>query len=298
MGASRFQVLSQVQVQQFLDQGYTAVEGCFTEDFARPLREQACRRLGCDPDDPATWKQEIAYLDHHTRFRVKELSPRAWAAICEVVGGEERIEFSPTLIQPSPHFTSIESGNWSDAFIINFSYGAGQPWEPPSAITKGWHKDGAFFRHFLDSPDQGLLTVILWSEVRPRSGGTFIACDSVRHVARYLLEHPEGVSPDSFSPLIGQCRDFAELTGQPGDLILLHPFVLHTSSPNPSGRPRFITNPPIVLREPLVFDRPDPDDFSLVEQAILRGLGAERLAFAPTAPRQRIALSGPAAKKY
>ena len=85
MGTSRFQVLSQAQVQQFLSQGYTVVEGCFTEDFARPLREQACRRLGCDLEDPATWKQEIAYLDHHTRFRVKDLSPRAWAAICEVV---------------------------------------------------------------------------------------------------------------------------------------------------------------------------------------------------------------------
>lgn len=298
MGARKLQVLTDSQAQHFLDKGYVVIENCFTEEFARPLREQAFRRLGYDPVDPATWKKEIVYLDHLNRFRVKEVSPRAWGAICNVVGGEERIEPRPTLIQPSPHFTTIESHNWSDAFIINFSYGAGRPWEPPSAKIRGWHKDGAFFRHFLDSPDQGLLTVVLWSEVLPRSGGTFIACDSVRHVARYLLEHPEGVSPSSFGPLIEKCQDFVELTGHTGDVVLLHPFVLHASSPNPSGRPRFMTNPPIVLSEPLKFNRQDPTEFSLVELAVLRALGAERLEFRPTAPRERIALQGSIPKNY
>jgi len=289
----RFQALSQEQAQHFLDKGYVRIEGCFTEEFARPLREQAFRRLGYEPGDPATWKKEIVYLDHLNRFRVKEVSPRAWAAICEVVGGEERIEPRPTLIQPSPHFTTIESHNWSDAFIINFSYGADHSWEPPSTKTRGWHKDGAFFRHFLDSPDQGLLTAVLWSGVLPCSGGTFIACDSVQHVARYLLGHPEGVSPGSFGALIEECEDFVELTGQTGDVVLLHPFMLHASSPNSSGRPRFMTNPPIVLSEPLNFNRPDPEEFSLVELAVLRGLGKERLEFRPTAPRERIALKYP-----
>jgi hypothetical protein len=42
-----------------------------------------------------------------------------------------------------------------------------------------WHKDGDFFRHFLDSPEQGLLTIVLWSDIEERGGGTFIAPDSV-----------------------------------------------------------------------------------------------------------------------
>ena len=40
-------------------------------------------------------------------------------------------------------------------------------------------------------------------------------------------------------------------------VVLHHPFMLHTSSPNPSGVPRFITNPVSVLKEPMQFNRPD-----------------------------------------
>ena len=31
------------------------------------------------------------------------------------------------------------------------------------------------FRHYLDSPEQGLLMLTYWGDVGPRSGGTFIA---------------------------------------------------------------------------------------------------------------------------
>ena len=70
-----------------------------------------------------------------------------------------------------------------------------------------------------------------------------------------------------------------------GDVVLLHPYVLHAVSQNVLGVPRFITNPPIALREPMRFDRPDP---SPVEQAVLRGLGRDRYAFRPTAARESV----------
>jgi hypothetical protein len=43
--------------------------------------------------------------------------------------------------------------------------------------------------------------------------------------------------------IIAGCADFVELTGERGDVVLMHPFMLHTVSGNPSGRPRVITNP-------------------------------------------------------
>ena len=36
------------------------------------------------------------------------------------------------------------------------------------------------------------------------------------------------------------------------------------------------------------FNRENPDDFSLVEKAVLKGLGVERLDFKPTRPRERV----------
>ena len=81
-------------------------------------------------------------------------------------------------------------------------------------------------------------------------------------VAQWLYEHPEGLLPSSgFGKLIGKCQDFVEITGNAGDVVLLHPFILHAASQNPSGRARFITNPPVGLAEPMNFNRENPDNF-------------------------------------
>jgi hypothetical protein len=206
---------------------------------------------------------------------MKELAPRAWAAVCDLLGGEGRVH------QPSKMW---------DGFIVNLGLGADREWEPPSPNTSGWHKDGDFFRHFLDSPEQGLLTLVYWTDVLPRSGGTFIACDSIGPVARYLQDHPEGtiLKEFNFGSLIHECKVFEETTGRAGDIYLLHPFMLHAASQNHSGRPRFLTNPPIQLAEPMNFNRENPDDFSLVEQAVLRALGVERLDYRIQGVRERI----------
>ena len=50
----------------------------------------------------------------------------------------------------------------------------------------------------------------------------------------------------------------------------------------------FITYPAVALTEPMNFDRADPAEYSLVERAVLRALGVERLAFRPAAPRERV----------
>jgi ectoine hydroxylase-related dioxygenase (phytanoyl-CoA dioxygenase family) len=188
----------------------------------------------------------------------------------------------------SSHFTSINSFLWSDSFIVNFHRGADQPWQPPSPNVKGWHKDGSYFKHFLDSREQALLPIVMWSDMLHQGGGTFIAPDSVRVMARYLAEHPEGVSPKDFNfqELISQCTRFEEVTGNAGDVAILHPFMLHASSQNTIRQPRFMTNPPVVLKEPMKLNRESPEDFSLLERATLHYLGLERLDFQPTAPRE------------
>ncbi len=179
---------------------------------------------------------------------------------------------------------------WGDGFIVNLHEGADRPWEDASSSSPGFHKDGDFFRHFLDSPEQGLLTLVLWSDVEHRGGATFAAADSVGPIARYLAAHPEGVLPNFFprSGIINECSEFVQATGEVGDVYLLHPFILHAKAQNVLRKPRLITNPPVHLAEPMRFDRDDPSEHSLVEQAILRGLGVETYHFEPTHPREAI----------
>jgi hypothetical protein len=232
-------------------------------------------RLGYDPDDPGTWLEERVHMPSLRHVEVRDFAPAVWGAACQLLGGSERIE------QPY---------TWGNGFIANLGLGADREWEPPSPAAPGWHKDGDFFRHFLDSPEQGLLTIVLWSDIEPRGGGTFVAPDSVAPVARLLAEHPEGVLPDDFpyDDLIAQCTTFMETTGRLGDVVLMHPYMLHAVSQNHRATARLITNPPIALREPMDFDRDDPADQSPVERAVLRALGVQRLAFSPAVPREDV----------
>ena len=276
--ARTYRTLTESDVNHFVEKGHIVLQDCFPRELAEEWRGFAFKRLGCAPDDPSTWETPRIHLPSMNRVPIQEVAPRAWDAICDLVGGEDRIADPWGNSKPS----------WGDGFIINFSLGADTPWQPPSSEVSGWHKDGDFFRHFLDSPEQGLLTIVVWSDIYPKSGGTFVACDSVQHVAQRLYERPEGLPPGGFGKLIGKCKDFAEITGKAGDVVLLHPFILHAASQNPSRRARFITNPPVGLAEPMNFNRENPDDFSPVELAVLDGLGKDRLDFKPTAPRERL----------
>src|SRR6185436_7996300 len=147
----------------------------------------------------------------------------AWQAACELVGGAER----------------ALSCTWGDGFIINFGR-EDFAWQPPSQTIypewQVWHKDGDFFRHFLDSPEQGLLVIGIFSDIERGGGGTYIACDSVGHVARHLAAHPEGLLPQELKvpaqDIIARCEDFVEATGEIGDVYLLHPFMVHSQSLN------------------------------------------------------------------
>jgi hypothetical protein len=267
--------LTDEQVENFLTRGYVIIPDCFSRESAQEWLDNAWIRMGYDPCNPASWVQKRIHMPSLETRDVRQFAPNAWRGVCELLGGEERIQL--------PYV-------WGDSFIVNLGVGADRLWEPPSARASGWHKDGDFFRHFLDSPEQGLLTLVLWSDIEPRGGGTFVACDSVPVVARFLAQHPEGVLPQDFdfSALIAQCNDFTEMTGCLGDVVLLHPYALHAVSQNHLGVARFITNPPITLKEPMNFNRADPSQYSLVERAVLNGLGVEQLDFRPSAPRESV----------
>ena len=282
MSNNPYKVLTKDQVKHFLNKGYLTIKGCIDPEFAQRWTDRAYSRLGYDKQDPSTWKKDFVWMYPESAVPIREISPTAWQAICDVVGGEDRIENQILAIEG--HFDKINSFKWSDAFVVNFHRGHDLPWQPPSANSPGWHADGGYFRHFLNSREQALLTILLWSDVSHQGGGTFIAPDCIPHVARFLADHPEGVASVPAKDIIKQCTEFVEITGEIGDFTILHPFMFHTASQNVLGKPRFMSNPPVVLKEQLNFNRPDPADFSLLERATLQALGLERLDFRPTAP--------------
>jgi len=245
----RYAQLTDEQAEHFLERGFVTLKAAFDAADARQWLDDAWLRFGYDRHDPGSWTEKRIHLSSRSKVDARTFAPAAWRAAMDLTGGEDRV---------------AQPWQWGDGFIANLGVGDDRPWEPPSPKVGGWHKDGDFFRHFLDSPEQGLLTFVLWTDMVHQGGGTFVAADSVPVVARFLADHPEGVLPRDFdyAGLIGQCRDFVEMTGEAGDVVLLHPFTLHATSQNVLSLGRIITNPPLSLREPMIFNRSDTDDFS------------------------------------
>jgi hypothetical protein len=198
------------QAEHFLERGFVTVQGAFEPADAQQWLENAWTRFGYDRHDPASWAEKRIHLSSRSHVDARTFAPAAWGAAIDLVGGESRVTLP---------------WQWGDGFIANLGVGDDRPWQPPSRLAGGWHKDGDFFRHFLDSAEQALLTFVLWT---------------------------------------------------------------NATSQNVLGVGRIITNPPLALRQPMSFRRPHVDDFSLVERAVLRGLGVDRLDFVPTAPRENV----------
>ncbi|KAK2604385.1 hypothetical protein N8I77_007322 [Diaporthe amygdali] len=276
-------ILTPEEKEHFLNNGWLKIPGAFTKEQADEITKDVWTRLGMDPKDKTTWHRVWTNMPHHNTFDASTFAPRAWAAISEVCGGEDRI---------NPEFRQ-----WRDSLIVNLGSAEREGKADPPRELERWHVDGDFFVHYLDSPEQGLLVVPLFTDVPPRGGGTVIYPRGMREVAAHLHAHPEGVSPrmvprgepnfgadfradkdlNWFRRVAsrGADADFVEVTGSVGDVYILHPLMLHAATNNALRHVRIITNPPIALKEPFRFYRDDGSEYSLVERATLRMLGKE-----------------------
>ena len=129
----------------------------------------------------------------------------------------------------------------------------------------------------MDVPETPLFAVNVFAcldAVRPASGGTMIVRGSHKLVRRYLdglppgvprrraaaqfaADHPWLVKPTT-DPLIGATFDdkdpdlkIEEFTGEPGDVIVTHPWTLHAGASNTGTRPRMMLRHRILRGETL-----------------------------------------------
>ncbi|KAK5716638.1 hypothetical protein LTR15_009530 [Elasticomyces elasticus] len=294
MAAGQYQQITQADVDHFLEHGWLKLSNCFTQEQSDDLIKTVWTRLGMSPDDKSTWNTERVNMPKHSDFEASDLAPKAWSAICDLLSGEDRI--------------SEENRTWGDGLIVNLGTPEGEGKEIRPQDLPGWHVDGDFFVHYLDSPEQGLLVIPLFTDIAAGGGGTMICPGAIPTIAKYLRDHPEGVSP-RFTPrgqnptfkeedglkwfceLAHSLPDeaFVEATGKVGDIYLLHPLMLHSASNNKLRTLRIITNPPVSVNEPFNFNRADKSQYSLVERKTLGALGVESLGdWKITAPRERV----------
>jgi hypothetical protein len=104
-----------------------------------------------------------------------------------------------------------------------------------------------------------------------------LALDSPAKVARTLADSPAGVdftAPTTAPAIVETCPRWLELCGEAGDIFLVHPLMLHSASPNPSARIRWLGNPMMYVTDRIDHLRDEP---SPVERSIAEALAAPSL---------------------
>jgi hypothetical protein len=168
--------LTQDHKDNFMKYGYLRLTNCFSPEKAAEWTQDVWTRLGSSSTDKETWTKERINMPHHRQEPVKTFAPKAWAAICELLGGEERI--------------AEESAVWNDGLIVNLGTKELEGKWPHPRDLQGWHVDGDFFVHFLDSREQGLLVIPLFTEIVEHAGGTMICPDAIPIIAKHLVSLP------------------------------------------------------------------------------------------------------------
>jgi Phytanoyl-CoA dioxygenase (PhyH) len=244
-------IFSEAEIERFMTDGYVVLRRGFSREVAAEGRAFVWWKLALPPDDPAAWHQRMIHVrepfsnDPFDRI----LNPRLVEALDQIMGAGRAMIHD--------HF-----GWWPVLF-------------PGFKGRGGWHVDGDDFHHHLTSPEQGLVTVFLFSDVSTGDGGTAVAVGSHHAVAHLLGDaEPAGLRYQDLLrklPSVGGTQ-VVELTGEAGDVAMLHPFLIHGFSANTGTRVRFACNPRYSLKEPMQLDRADRA-YSPVEEAIRRALG-------------------------
>ena len=247
-------VLNSQQIDQFITQGFIRLDHAFSADIAAQVRDILWNHLGVDRNDPSTWTKPVIRLGMYQQepFIASANTPVLHAAFDQLVGAGKWLPCQ-------------SMGTFPVRFPAN---------EDPG--DAGWHVDASFpgddpgnfldWRVNIHSKGRGLLMLFLYSDVGEHDAPTRIRAGSHADVARALAH--AGETGLSFMELAGKLdampqREVVLATGKAGTVYLCHPFIVHAAQAHHGTAPKFMAQPPLLLREDLSVDGASP-----VERAV------------------------------
>jgi hypothetical protein len=233
-------MLSKNQIDQFILKGFVQVDDAFSPDTAKAARPILWKDLPCDQSDPSTWTEPVIRLGMYSQVPFVESlnTPALREAFDQLVG----------------------QGRWLPCQSVGTF-----PVRFPSAKTPqdtGKHVDASFpgsdpynyleWRVNVQSKGRALLMLALYSDVGEDDAPTVIYEGSHLDVAKLLSKEDEAGL--SFMELAGRLeglpqRKALSATGKAGTVYLCHPFLVHSAQAHRGSVPKFMAQPPLLLKE-------------------------------------------------
>jgi hypothetical protein len=253
--------LSDSDIETFVRDGFVVIRGAVDRATIDECRVELWDAIPESPDDPSTWTEPVRWVD-------SPMTP----AFARAAASATLVAAYDQLIGPGRWVQRIELGS----VPVRFPVGR-------ESHDTGWHFDASFpapdgsgYRASVSSRDRGLLALFLISDVDDDDAPTRIRVGSHLDLPRFLEPYGDDgaamftvcAEMDRAGLLDNPDRTEALATGSAGDVFLCHPFLIHAAQVNRTGRPRFMSQPGIMLREQ--FDLAHPT--SPVERAIVDAL--------------------------
>ena len=257
-------MLALEQLDEFRRSGLVRVPGAISSRVANALCdsvwEMLARRYHILRDDPETWKAQriIGTRDRPKSVTFEKIADSALRATFDTL-------LASTAWEPAEHWGSL---------LVSFPEACGG-WDVPH---QGWHLDAPMVQSLPDP--YGLRIFTCLARVSPKGGGTLAVAGSPgliqrlaascgvakmrsADVRRALIQRFSWIKElCSFDPAIDRVSRFmkstialedldlrvVELTGEPGDVYLVHPLMIHASSPNCLATPRMALSTTVYRR--------------------------------------------------
>eukprot|EP01043_Picozoa_sp_COSAG02_P045849 COSAG02_NODE_4233_length_5606_cov_115.218230_3_plen_164_part_00 len=116
--------LTDEEVEAFMSRGFVTIKGGLDTALAAKWVDVSWSRLGMDRHDPTSWDRPSSglflRLEPSLSAPMREAAPRVYGAICDLVGGEERLDIC-TL---------------TDTMIMNLGGNTEQEWQSPVDMAR------------------------------------------------------------------------------------------------------------------------------------------------------------------
>lgn len=251
-------ILNENEIEHFIINGYVHLDNMFSPEIADAALDILWKDLPCDRSKPSTWSEPVIRLGMYDQepFIKSVNSPALHTVFNQLVGENKWIPCRNVGTFPV-RFPSDKQPNDTGKHVD-----AGFPGEDPANYFE--------WRVNIKSKGRALLMLILYSDVSENDAPTIIYKGSHVDVAG-LLSHA-GDSGLSFMEVASKlnelpAREEVYATGKAGTVYLCHPFLVHAAQAHKGNTPKFMAQPPLLLKGELNISNSDAS-YTPVEQAI------------------------------
>ena len=250
--------LSTKKIEEFILNGFIRIDNAFSKEVADAALEILWNDLPCDRLHPNTWTEPVIRLGMYSQqpFVDSVNSPELYQVFDQLIGADQWIPCRSVGTFPV-RFPSEKAPNDTGKHVD-----ASFPGKDPSNFFE--------WRINVKSKGRALLMLILYSDVSEADAPTMIYKGSHIDVAKLLYK--EGEQGLSFMELAGKLdtlpdREKVTAVGKAGTIYLCHPFLVHAAQAHHGNNPKFMAQPPLLLRNELMIEGSETG-YAPVEKAI------------------------------